>query len=84
MGKEYTFRDLQEEMAGMKVGTGRMSFSGQLKQSLGDARAVQWYFHTKFPGLQNLTPHEYVEKRGEKGKKSLASQIYDVFTGQSD
>ena len=80
--RAYNFSDLQKEMAGIPLG--RMSFAGALRQTLGDENAVNWFYHTRVPSIKNQTPHEYVEKRGEDGKKSLASLAYTLIAERPD
>ncbi len=80
--REYSFTSLKNEMSGIKVG--RVSFSKALKTTLGDEEAIQWFYHATLPELKNQTPHRYIEKKGEKGKRYLASSLYYLITGQPD
>lgn len=82
MGKEYSFNDLRDEMAGVCLGT--RPFSRALKTSLGEEQAVHWFYHTHIPELKDKTPHEYVARGGQRAKESLARDLYYLVTGQPD
>lgn len=80
--KRYTFRNLEQELRGVTL-AGR-TLSRQLVQSLGVEQALRWYYHTPVHEFADATPHAYVVRLGDKGKKRLARGIYYLLTGQSE
>ncbi|MBM3232970.1 hypothetical protein FJZ18_02275 [Candidatus Pacearchaeota archaeon] len=82
MKEKYKISDLKREMRGVRIG--RYSFVGALRTSLGDEGAMLWFYHTKIRPLGNMTPHNYVDRRGQSGKECLAGVVYALVTGQPD
>lgn len=80
MEENYTFRDIQREMAGLIVG--HLTFLEALKGRLGDKEAVRWFYHTSVPEFEHKTPAQYILERGDEGRAFVASSLYLLLTGQ--